>query len=390
MTRTHGTGALLLRLFHHSSTPFIHLYLQAAGFGLSECANSYPVFHLPKWDCRYQRFARRCLRLMGLSLWRGRSLNRRVFSRFRRAKGISADVAYVVVAREEHALMFRSILSELNCPYVVHVMDIYHDMGFDPAGMPGFQGLFRDAHSNLALTDAIRDEIAKFDARKVRIVPVGQKQNPYQASPPVAKKPLVMVMIGRPYLQGADLLAKAWPRLLDQFGGIELTYIGAHAKALPVSMRAYMRDYGYVTDQDQYDRLLAGAHLAYLSGPSDLDCFGKFSFPSRCSDYLMAGLPMVACVASGSATERFLRPLSPGCVRFARSELEIIRAIEGLVATPEQWKCASEQARNYAREHLAIEKVREQVLTALRAALGKSDGPRHQAQHGRQNDSVGV
>lgn len=373
MANTHGTGALLLRLFHNSGAPFVHLYLQAMGFGLSECPDSYPLFHFPKRSYRCQRFAHRFLRMIGLSFWRKQTINRRVFSRLRRENGIAADVAYVVVAHENHAQRLHSILRELKCPYVVHVMDIYHEEGLDPNTMPGFRLLLRGAHANLALTDAIRDEIAKFDSRPVRIVPVGQDRNPYQARPPENQKPLVMTMMGRPYQQGTLLLEKAWPQLLQRFGSLELAYIGAHARALPPSMRAYVRDYGYVTDQDQVWRLLSGAHLAYLSGPSELDCFGKFSFPSRCSDYLMAGLPVVAGVAPGSATERFLQPLSPGCVRFARSEVEILRAVEGLTSSPEQWKRASDQARDFAGERLAIETVREQILRELHEALRESN-----------------
>jgi hypothetical protein len=135
-----------------------------------------------------------------------------------------------------------------------------------------------------------------------------------------------------------------------------------------------------VTAGDELSRWLAESHLAFLSGPSDLDCFGKFSFPSRCSDYLMAGLPVVACVAAGSATERFLQPLSPGCVRLARTESEIERAVESLTASPERWVLASEQARSYARKHLSIETVREQVMSALRGALGQSKTAMREAQ----------
>lgn len=376
MANTHGTGALLLRLFQNSGTPFVHLFLQTMGFGLSECPASHLLAHLPKQSSRSQFFAHRALRAVGLSLWRKDEINRRVFARFRRAKDITADVAYVVVSRESHARRFRSVLRELNCPYVVHVMDIYHETGLDPDTMPGFRSLFQGAHSNLALTDAIRNEIVKFDSRDVSIVPVWQMRNPYVPTPPGNQKPLVIVMIGRPYQQGMRLLEKAWPQLLDRFGPLELAYIGAHQSALPVSMRAYVRDYGYVTDQDEFSRLLSAAHLAFLSGPSELDCFGKFSFPSRCSDYLMAGLPVIACVVPGSATERFLQPLSPGCVRFAQSEVEIEQAVEGFTSSPEQWSRASEQARSYAREHLAIDTVREQILVELHGALQMSTARR--------------
>src|SRR5437016_12309128 len=136
-------------------------------------------------------------------------------------------------------------------------------------------------------------------------------------------------------------------------------------------MKAYVHDYGRLTDPDQCQRCLANAHLAYLSGPSELDRFGKFSFPSRCSDYLMAGLPIVACVPPGSAAERFLQPLSPGCVRFVQSEIEISEAIESFTTTAERWSRASERARQYAVEHLDIEDVRDQVFTVLRAAVQK-------------------
>jgi hypothetical protein len=325
-----------------------------------------------------QLLAHRLLRLAGQSLWRRDKINRRVFARFRRRNRIDAQVVYVVVSDERHARKFRSLLQQFNCPYVVHIMDIYHEHGLDPETMTGFCSLFRDSSSNLALTDPIRNEIAKFDPRPVKVVHVGQEINPYKAQPPEKRKPLNIIMIGRPYHRGMTLLDKTWPRLCARFGSLELVYVGAHANALPPSVKAYVTDHGYLTDQDHLKRALAGAHLAYLSGPSELDRFGKFSFPSRCSDYLMAGLPILACVPKGSATEQFLRPLSPDCVCFVQSENDIIRSIESFTATAEHWRQGSERARAYAEKHLNIETIRQQVLSELRAAV----------RHGREANSA--
>lgn len=365
LSRAHGTGAQVLRLFEGSDADVRHYYFSADYAGLSECAKSHRLQD-PSWRWRGKKIAMRVERGLGLSWWDGTTIRADRFRKLLAANGHAADVAYVVVACERDARRAASLLESLSCPYVVHVMDLYHRDGLCPREMPGFGQLVAGASSVLALNEAIAAEVAKFHPSCLRTVPFGHTVTSALAR--AADRPVRVVMAGKPYPAGTDLIARAWPDVLRQFPRAELAYVGQHASSLPRSLRRNVRNYGYVPDDSAFQRVLLESHVAYLSGPSEDDHFARYSVPSRTSDYLMAGLPTLACVAPESATGKFLAPLVPHAVRLVRSAEQVADGLRAFAGDAGSWRAASGAARAFAVSRLSMDAARGEVLAALATA----------------------
>ena len=139
MVKSHGTGAQLLRLFDASNTPFFHFYFTSWHYGKSVCDNSFALEEPAKWPWyRGRRFMARLERFLKISWWDGNNAVRAVkLQAFLKSHDLKADVAYVIVASEDEAQRAVSLLQHLQCPYVVHLMDLVHQQGLIPEAMPG-------------------------------------------------------------------------------------------------------------------------------------------------------------------------------------------------------------------------------------------------------------
>lgn len=368
LARTHGTGAHALRVFEGSGHPFFHFYLRRIQFGLSECPNSHLLEDVP-WPWKRQRVANAVRRVLGKHWWAGDRLNHRRLSRLIRDEGYRADAAYVIVAREDHAAAAAQIVDVVGCPYVLHVVDLYHEDGLDPAAMPGFSRLIDGASSVLALTDTIRDELTKFGRPDINLqLCFGQGPVPI-AAPPEPGGPLEIITVGAPYDTGARLLAEAWDRIKATWPAARVRYVGKHFGMLPEAFRRIADDCGYVSDAE-YERILASSHLAVLKGPWNMDCYGRFSLTSRIGDLTTAGLPIVSCAGPATATGRFLDRLVPTAARAAGTAGELVAGIEGLAGSPAAWAAASAAARRFAAEHFELAALRQALFGRLHAATG--------------------
>jgi len=369
LSRKHGTGAQLLQLVDGAPFDFFHLYLTGEYAGLSECANSFRLED-PRYRGRGKRFVAPLERALGINWWNGDRIQpqklRGLISRHR----LSCDVAYVLVGSEQQAARAGSILGVLDCPYVLHVMDIYHGDGLSREATPAFARLAENAASLIAISEPIAAELKKFRPGAVEIMPIVHRATEVRATH-AANGTVRVLLMGKPYARGTELLAAAWDGISQRIPGIELAYVGQQAHGLPPGLQRIVRDLGYVSEAGELERLLSGCHLAFLPGPSEPDHFTRFSIPSRISDYLMAGLPIVATVGAGSATERFLGPLIPASVAAVSSPEQIVAAMEHFAGNPEHWLAASAAARKFAVEHLSVGAIRERLFDILtQAAAG--------------------
>lgn len=370
LASTHGTGAQILRIFGQSGLLFFHLYWSLLR-GRSEINNSHRLedpLHWPWYKGR--RFVSKVERLLGVSWWNGNTVRVNKFRALLKARRLDCDVAYVSVSNEDEAQRAVSLLKHLNCPYVVHIWDICHPGGLDPETMTGYSQLFKGAFASLALNDAIKAQVERFSVSNVEIVSFGQEVTPETANPPAPGQTLRILITGSLYPKGLNLIERCWPSLAKN-RQIDLIYVGAHSTAIPESLRPFMTDRGYVSDAE-YQDIVRTSHVAYLTGPSELDFLGRFSVPSRLSDFLMAGLPVLACVAAESATEKFLSPLAPSCVHFTRTPEELSRGLDHF-SSPKRWRDASDDAKSFALENLAMPAVRKRILDTLTRACARSE-----------------
>lgn len=371
LARTHGTGAQILKVFASSGLPFVHFYFYTWASGASEVAPSYQLEN-PHHKHVGKRVAARLSRAIGTSWWQGNKLNQRRIRRLLEEEQIACDVAYVVIGSEDSAQRAVELLRYLKCPYIVHLMDLYHEGGIDPATMTGFAELLRGASTIFALNDPLRGEMERLPGVRAEIVLFGREPMG-AASYPSDVEPIQIVTVGRPYSGGMALLNEAWASMKDQQRQIEVSYIGPYFDQFPASLRRVMRNHGFVSDAE-YERLLINSHLAFLTGPTELDQLGRFSIPSRMADYFMAGLPVLACVAEETATASMLQPLVPGCVQWTRMPADFLTAISDYTSSSDRWNDASERSQAFARGNLSIDAMRVRIVGALSAASATGQG----------------
>lgn len=365
LSRKHGTGAQLLGILEGSSLEYFHFYFTHAHAGESECARSYRIED-PRWRWRGRRHIGKIERLLGLNWWEGNRLDSARFSSLLRKKALIADAAYVCVGTEEAAGQANAILAELKVPYVVQVMDIYYQAGFDPASMPELAKLVNGASAVVAINEAIKAELMKFGRNDVRILAVGRDTTPLHAAPPQPGQPLRLLLVGNlvAYETGLRVLERIWPEIKQRLGNVTLVYAGAHNHMVPAGLRPSMEDAGYITGVE-YDRVVASCHVGVLPGPMDLNHLGKFSIPSRTGDFLAAGLPLLGFLAPGSATRVTLAPLAGEAAVFTNDGVGVAEGLAKIVATPELWSIASAKANAFASDHFNLARTRTAVLEIL-------------------------
>lgn len=372
LARTHGTGAQILKVFGTSGLPFVHFYFYTWASGRSEVAQSYAIEN-PHHKSLGKRVAARISRAIGISWWQGNMLNERRIRRLIQNEQIECDAAYVVIGSEDSAQRAVQLLKYLSCPYIVHLMDLYHETGIDPATMVGFAELLGGASAVFALNDPLRDEIERLSGVCADVVLFGREPMG-AANFPRHDEVVRIVTVGRPYSGGITLLESSWASLQALPRPVEVSYIGPYFDQFPASLRRVMQNHGFVSDAE-YERLLISSHLALLTGPTELDHLGQFSIPSRMADYFMAGLPVLACVAGKTATASMLQRLVPGCVQWTRTPAELLSAIQKYTSSSDRWNDASELSQTFARENLNIDVMRTRIIQALSAAYASNAAP---------------
>ena len=383
LARSHGTGAQILQIFQ--GTQFHHFYWRIAHGQESEVPQSTLLKDRIPDVRQLGGVLRRLKQLSGMTWWRDNQINAAWFHRLLRSHSLTFDLVYVVVARESDAERAFSIVRQIDAPYVLHMMDILEPDGLKPERMPAFSGLIKGASQLISLLPSITLEVRKFVNTPIQEVSIGQKITSWTARGLQYDRPIRLVMVGRPYRGGCELLANAWEAARLPQQKIELVYYGTQYNDMPAKIRNFCRDGGYINNGEDYRKTLAEAHLAFLSGPDADNMHGKWSFPSRTVDYLMAGLPVLACVSAGSATEDVLKPISPQAVAFTRSEADIIEAINRFTADREAWAAASHAARSFAETTMSLEVVREKVFAALESAMNKDGEPLRFPRNGKSS-----
>jgi hypothetical protein len=369
LARNHGVAAQILQMVEGSAFHHFHWHI---GHGRkSEVRESLLLVDWLPNVFGLRGIVRRLRRFTGLTWWRGTQVNTFLFRSYLRLHGLKFNVAYVVVGRESDAARALSILKTLDVPYIINMVDVMEEEGLDPASMPGIRQLLTGAQGHISLLPSITREMQKFITLPIREIPPGKPVTKYIARPPVSGERVRLIISGRPYVGGCQVLAKALNEVEQSCGAIEIVYVGPHYHDLPPELKPRCRDAGFAASDTDYQRFLAGAHIAFLSGPDTNDMHGKWSFPSRTVDYLMAGLPILACVPKGSSTEEILTPISPDAVAFTRNGPDVRAAINRFTADKQSWLAASRTARSFAEKTMSLDAVRKKVLDMLEVAAGK-------------------
>ncbi len=382
LARSHGTGAQILQLLEGLS--YHHFYWNIGHGTRSEVSEStllrdplYPYYHNKRG---IRIILRKSMSLFGLNWWKGTEIrSQRLASLFKKMK--SFDVAYVIVANEHDAARAQTILKHMPVPYILHVVDIYHPEGLNP-DMRAFAELASHASRIISLIPPITEELRKISNQPIIELPIGKPVTDFRAVAPENDKSLRMVLSGRPYAEGCHMLAAAIPLLRKSGIKLDVAYIGPHYKDIPLALKYYCVDCGFMDDEERYRKELASYHLALISGPDKLDAFGKYSFPSRTVDYMSVGLPLIACVPHDSATESVLMPVMPQGAACVATAEDIVSAVRYFGLNRENWERGSRMVRDYSQSHMSLTQVRATLVSQLKEVAESS--PR--AQVGNRKD----
>lgn len=360
LTRKHGTGAQLLNIYE-GEKDFVHFFWHTSHSTERDPSNS---IKLSMWPST-RRFIRRPVlwasKLLGTAWWYGNTVN---INRFKRltARLKPFDIAHVIVSDDDSAAKAKQLLQVIGCPYVVQLYDLLHEDGLSSEAQPSFTSLLRESKCCMALTPSLADEAKKF-CSNVKIVGIGLSDRRPRCLLDRPVSPVRVVISGRPYSGGCKLLEDSLPVLRERGIHLEIHYVGAFFCDLPDSLKSITKDWGFLDSDSAYLELLSSMTIGYLTGPHKDDCFGRYSFPSRASDLLMAGVPLIGNVSPRSATAGVFRELLGKGVFIVRSPADVADSIEEILATH---AAASSAARGFAERNFSIESVRDAVFRELR------------------------
>jgi hypothetical protein len=250
-------------------------------------------------------------------------------------------------------------------PFVLHVMDIFHDR-LSEEETPNFRRLIQEARHVLCISANIAAEMRNNEAKSVSLLPPCSNFSTEGRQPLGVQLRMVITGTVGGYADNAalKLLTDSWPAIKDQFPSVELHYSGLSAKQLPDKLRGEVQDHGLLS-HTAYEDLLRRCHLAYLPVSHPSTTVGRFSLPSRLTDYLACGLPIIACTDKGTAIWSFLNSLPDGCAANVTDAAGLCNAVARFARNPLHWAEASATAAEHARLNFRVEKVRTELFRQL-------------------------
>jgi Glycosyl transferases group 1 len=236
---------------------------------------------------------------------------------------------------------------------------------------PCFVQLIRAAKHVLCLNRIIENEMKRVGAVCTSIFPLCSNIIPAARTAP--NGPLRIVMSGALYkdlfgeTKAMQLLREVWPQIRQDFPDAELHYSGAASWGLPDELRTQIHDHGLLS-AESYQQLLNSSHMAYVpvSHPKNSD--GRYSLPSRIPDYLIAGLPVIACTTDGTGIYEFFQSTPRECTRLVDSVNEFLSTVREFASDSDKWERTSQAARTYSAGAFAVKPAQEELFQRLNAA----------------------
>lgn len=305
-----GTSVQLRRMLEGFDRPVVHVFQVPAsprhatfappGFGKI-------LFADPNWPFRHGgRFVGR---------WWHRFMSqgalRREFRRLAKPEWTNDSVAYVVVLDEEGAVFARRVLNALQPrAYALHLMDLFHEDGLNPATQPTLARLVKEATHVRCVCPALAREAQRLRTDPCEIAALLSSREVHNE--PVSRSSRTAIMGGSLYASAPrklgffrDTFFPAWRELRTTIPVANLAYAGVDHAAFPSDAKPSIQDLGNLGDKDYYHHLRS-ARIAVLPISHHCDEVFRFSVVSRLVDYFAAGLPVIADRSPGTGTGEFL------------------------------------------------------------------------------------
>jgi len=360
-----GSNIFLGRLFRQFHADYKQIYWNG-----SKSSDENLIFLQDEacWPWRFGRGAwMRLLGRLGCLWWNHGELNGRLLTKAVNAQGFKPRFVYVVAYDETHAALTRKVLRVLRLPYVLHMMDLSYPEGLDQKTTPELFALASEASQLIAISPRMLDELRKCSSAPGVIAPCVSFL-PVTAPRPF-QSPFTIMISGAIYetssADSPDLsrsLGQILPRLQHMKVPMRFVYLGAHFQKLPVALQKVFENAGFHEDVSPFCRQ---THLNILPVHYARNGGFRYSLPSRKSDFLVSGAPLVCSCDAGTALDDFIiaHPHS-GIFRVSSAD-ELFALIEHLADDHAAWVEASKAATHLGGEELSIVAVRETIKSAL-------------------------
>lgn len=316
---------------------------------------------------QWQRWQKRT----GQSWWDATRLNTGKLARALARIPLTPRQAYMICGREWDAERAEALWQAAGSPpYILHVLDIL-DADFSETKTPCFVRLIRNARHVLCLNRLIENEMKIAGADSTSISSLCSDMVP--TTRPMPSGPLKVSISGALYkdlfgeTRAMRLLCEGWGELARAFPGAELHYAGASSWGLPTELRPHIHDHGLL-EADEYRKLLNRCHMAYVPVSHANNTAARFSLPSRIPDYLIAGLPVIACTTEGTGIYEFFESTPRECTRIVADANEFLSTVREFAGDAARWEKASNAAVAYSKNMFAVPPAQEKLFAHINAA----------------------
>jgi hypothetical protein len=282
---------------------------------------------------------------LGLSSWSGSDLRPSLVKRLLADYRERVSSAYVAPLCETDAKRCLKLVNLVGVPFVLHLWDVLH--GDVAAG--ALRELVERAESVFCISQPLVDDVSLI--RDAELLSFSRDASPITAIPR-EHGPLKVAFHGtiNCYQEGLDDLDQAIA-LLEQKGlKVEVSFLGSPGilRRANTTIKDRVNVGGFLPTQQDLDRELSRAHVAFLPGPKKdpkEDLRSRYSIPSRILDYMAVELPIVGTVHKASATGGFVRNLGLDGAATCSGPEEIAEWLVRL-ARPKSWVEQSTRSRN--------------------------------------------
>ncbi|ATC65235.1 hypothetical protein CMV30_15440 [Nibricoccus aquaticus] len=278
---------------------------------------------------------------------------------------------HVVVYDEPTAEFARRALDTGNLKrFTLHLMDLLLDNDeLSPSATPHLCWLLSRAQSLVVVSNRLHDLIRPFTTADTLIWPIPAGFSPLDRQPPADNPAPWQVLISGAMYAGKTgflehIFLPAWKQFQQTHPHTELVYMGKDLDGIPPSVRACLRPLG-VVPQEKLVETLRAASVALLPVLHEASTPWRYSVPARISDYLAAGLPVIAPHTEGTATHDFLLQVGSPAASLVAQQEDVLATLTRLHDAPGHWLTASHAATAFARQHLDLEKLRAQLFAFM-------------------------
>jgi hypothetical protein len=319
----------------------------------------YSFLHNPK-------FMRVC-EWLRISSWNGNDLRPGLAERLITEYRERVSSAYLAPLGEADAKRCLKLADLIGAPYVLHLWDVLQ--GDISRGALG--ELVNRADSVFCLSQPLLDDVSliRSDAELLSF----SRDASLVTARPRDRGSLKVVMHGNvgSYTDGLNDLDQAIAFLERSGFKTEVSFLGSSRilRRANTTIKDRVHVGGFLPTQQDLDRELSRAHVAFLPGPKKdpkVDLRSRYSIPSRILDYMAVELPIVGTVHAASATGDFLRNLGVDGAAMCSGPEEIAEWLVRL-AHPKSW------VEQSARSRIAFDLLQRQEPPAqrLKRALDK-------------------